>query len=107
MDERLDEILTAYEDLWRGAALENRGQLNVSVAAKGAWGGCAALLPHYVGREQLVADAMQQLDWTCPEDGTSACFLGGVMIHMNNIHKWPWDRLANKFRDALAEGMTP
>jgi len=100
MDERLDAILSDYEELWRGAAL--------SAAPRLRDGGQCAM---------TVADAYPRLFrplldipspcWTCSECGQRKAYIVGAAIHLFDIHEWTWDMFANKFRDALAEGMTP
>ena len=103
MDERLDAILSEYEELWRRAALENAKQMNVDEKAPGPWRACAWLAAAEFGRPELVHEAQfTRVPWR-----GKTVFLSGVMAHINNVDKWTWDMFAGKFRDALAEGMTP
>mgnify|MGYP001593094502 FL=1 len=109
-----DSILTAYEDLWRQAALEDRRQFFGEMA-----GGvvrvsrgvarpvtCALLVPEHGPdhRSTLAAQAVGvRVRWRC-DCGYGAFDLAGVMIHLNNAHHWTWDMFAGKFRDALQRG---
>ena len=110
-----DELLTAYEDLWRQNALEDRKQVigyacstrpHVTLTrGSGPFGSCAALTPYLAhGRlEVWYAAEREECSWRCA-CGYRTTGLRSVMIHMNNEHEWTWDMFAGKFRDALAEG---
>jgi PHP family Zn ribbon phosphoesterase len=108
MNRTLDEILTAYEDLWRQAALEDHKQMFAGHGlsqARGPYGSCAWLNAGTVGQDSLEDEAAHyRVDWRCPECGQREVTLACVMIHANNAHRWDWTMFANKFRDVLAEG---
>ena len=114
MDDRLDAILSEYEELWRRAALLDLKQMNVAPFASGAYGSCAWLHASNVRRYELQAAAGGMLfRWRCPL--SCGCgevsrtyptrVLAEVMVHLNNVHRWTWDMFAGKFRDALEAGM--
>ena len=89
----LDEILTAYEDRWRQAALEGRGHWGRGGTA------CALSID-----PALAAHAYIRLPWRCPSCGTLTRLLSGVAVHLHDDHRWTWLQFANKFRDVLAQG---
>lgn len=99
MDERLDAILTEYEDAWRAAAL--RGE-----AGYGDGGEHCALslsMPTY----HRLRDRPQD-KWTgpCPACGAETRHVTSLATHLYDQHGWRWLDFANKFRDALAQGRT-
>ena len=94
----LDEILTAYEDGWRQAALEGRPQYFPSANR----GGFCAM--NIAGSDLLMAAAHTDVSWRCRDCGGRARLLTGVGIHLNDEHGWDWLRFATKFRNALAQG---
>ena len=111
----LDEILDAYADRWRVAAMEDAkqfrgmaggGQRSLTTDSPGLLRGCALLAPDYfhIAGDLTEAAATELVKWRC-ECGFSGPTLAVVMIHLNNAHDWTWDMFAGKFRDALAQGM--
>ena len=113
MNERLDAILTEYEDLWRQAALENRNQFFGTVCGGGGvahtgGGGGRAVCAMTIGAPTDSLVQLGEKPWACPLDGCAyeySHYLISAMMHLNNAHHWTWDMFANKFRDALAQGM--
>ena len=114
----LDEILDGYEDAWRSAALRDQRQFFAAVSGGilalpvGSVGmlQCAVLLPR--GDDLTYASPLLQAalghrlgDWRCPTCHYPAATLWVAMVHINNAHHWTWIDFANKFRDALAQGM--
>jgi hypothetical protein len=107
----LDEILTEYEDQWRGAALTDRRQMRggpwpepgdeaqcaASISLGSPIGMALRSLPVGGGRYCVECEAL----------GVSFMLVFSVvdlMVHLNDKHRWTWDMFANKFRDALREG---
>ena len=103
LDAKVDEVLTAYEDLWRQAALENAKQMNVNEDAPGPWRSCAWLAAEEFGRKDLVMAATEA--WVMfRSPGTNFAYsvrLSGAMVITNNDHHWTWLDFANKFRGLL------
>lgn len=108
-----EEIITQYEELWRGAALKGVKQMRGVAATldgrqmfpnEGLH--CAWLAPgrEKVGRDTDLASASWQCPWCEYPRFAGQGALGDVMIHLNNQHGWTWDQFAGKFRDALVEG---
>jgi len=116
MDERLDAILSEYEEIWRGCAISNRSHeafltcggtprhIEGPMTADGtcAWLAAPKKLEDFARRSRL--------PWVCPLAGCTFKASGPeglvlAMIHVNNAHHWTWDMFAGKFRDALDAGM--
>lgn len=111
MDERLDAILTACEDVWRQAAVEGWHQGRMSGDKFISWGGergqeqvgsCAVLATNIT----TALDGAWFTDWSCPFCEWHGLRAGSAARHLNDKHGWRWLDFANKFRDALAQGMT-
>lgn len=100
----MDDILSAYEDLWRKAALEDHRQFSGRDLKRGSTGllDCAWT----IGKQPLMEQANNTLAvWTCNECNADSRVLASVMIHVNNVHGWDWLTLANKFRFTLENGI--
>jgi hypothetical protein len=101
-----DDMLNLYEDVWRQCAMEGRSQFYAGdVIAGPNFGGCAYMalfMMRSISRSSELP--MFSVHWTCPECKETAWYIAGVMIHLNNVHRWTWDMLAGKFRDTLARG---
>ena len=108
LDVKVDEVLTAYEDVWREAAL--RGQAQFYWPTNNAYpitfvrgvepSSCAASIGRYL---DSVRAAVQ---WRCPLGcDFEMLYLFDVLVHLNDQHRWTWDQLANKTRDVLVQGM--
>lgn len=97
----IEDLLTAYEETWRDAALRDRRQFRVF--PRGPDEVCA----WFAIRNPAIKNAAgyHRVSWTCPICRYAACkVLSAVMVHLNDHHAWTWDMFANKFRDVLAEG---
>lgn len=105
MTPRTEAMVDEYEEVWRRAALVGRAQFYGRRAGSPGTGvaTCAWLAAGWRLRLTL-GSIIQPVRWRCPEDGYRSGSLADVMIHLNNDHRWSWDRLANKFRNALTEG---
>jgi hypothetical protein len=107
-----DEIIDAYEELWRKAAMEDYRQYHhdpsqPSVTGTYGAGSCAALYPRDAAkRDDLLNAAINtRAPWICKACGWLALGLSSAMIHLNNRHGMTWDWFANKFREAWKEGL--
>lgn len=97
-----DEALTIMEDKWRAAALAGTPQWIKGVCFESnsqcAWTAVWRDVPEPWRSLEVKA-------WRCPECiGHTSVSVIGAMVHLNDAHRWTFDRLANKFREALADG---
>jgi hypothetical protein len=107
MDKTLDQMLTAYEDLWRAAALQDvkhvaaDGALSLIEGTVGR-GSCAASIGTHLGVWPWLLLRTPQVQCPlCPDEIGS---VGILITHLNDRHYWTWDTFANKFRDVLQQG---
>ncbi len=108
MNEQLDKIITAYEELWREAALKNLPQFHETKGVDEPGQYCGWLIATWnksVQGLQLLVSSDILLHWQCPKCHETETTLPGCMFHLNDYHNWSWDMFANKFRTTLEEGL--
>lgn len=111
-----DEVLTACEDRWRRAALDDTPQfrgyshtkpLRAVFFPPGRETTCAYLILGGIQDIKLgITLASYGSLWSCPECGYGGGNLSmpSAIVHLNNAHDWTWNQFANKFRDVWARG---
>jgi hypothetical protein len=105
----LAQVLDEYEGAWYRAALEGLPQYPHHLPQ----------YPHHIGNSttyqcaasigkwatgQRGAAATMSVTWRCGRCHQRCYRLSDVMVHLNDVHEWDWERFATDFRNALEAG---
>jgi hypothetical protein len=98
----LAQVLDEYEGAWYRAALEGLPQYPHHIGNSTTYP-CAASIGKWATGQRGAAATMA-VTWRCGRCHQRCYRLSDVMVHLNDVHEWDWERFATDFRNALEAG---
>jgi hypothetical protein len=98
----LAQVLDEYEGVWQRAALEGLPQWPHHMA-ESTTSQCAASIGKWATGQRGAAATMS-VTWRCGRCHQRCYRLSEVMVHLNDVHEWDWERFTTEFRNELEAG---